>query len=393
MEINKEFIIKELSHYSEYDLTNLLDIDNGEIVKIFNEHCEKYSETIEIGSLYEESETCPFLTETPDGWQMVGDLIKKSPRNILKFEMANGFIVSVSSDHLFETPKGWIKSGELKEKDLILTKEGFIEIKSILESGIEDVYDWEILHENHRYWSSGISSHNTGKSFFCLNVVREAQKIGYDVIYCDTEGAIDKSGALKFGIDADKLRYQPIQTVSQFQTFASNVIDAVKKAKAAGQKPKVLLVLDSLGMLSTDKELADAMKGHNAADMGAKAKELRKLFRVITLDLTAAKIPLLCTNHVYCLTAGHKILMSDGSYKNIENIKIGDMVKTLDGDKNITSVFEFDEKDVVKLTLENGQTIECTPNHRFLVENEYTDEKSWKCAEDLEEGDSILQID
>ena len=139
----------------------------------------------------------------------------------------------------------------------------------------------------------------TGISFFCLNVVREAQKIGYDVIYCDTEGAIDKSGALKFGIDADKLRYQPIQTVSQFQTFASNVIDAVKKAKAAGQKPKVLLVLDSLGMLSTDKELADAMKGHNAADMGAKAKELRKLFRVITLDLTAAKIPLMCTNHVY----------------------------------------------------------------------------------------------
>jgi hypothetical protein len=52
-------------------------------------------------------------------------------------------------------------------------------------------------------------------------------------------------------------------------------------------------------MLSTDKELRDAIEGKNAADMGAKAKELRKLFRVITLDLTAAKIPLVCTNHVY----------------------------------------------------------------------------------------------
>jgi len=139
----------------------------------------------------------------------------------------------------------------------------------------------------------------TGKSFFCLNVVREAQKIGYNVIYCDTEGAIDKSSAIKFGIDSSNIRYQPIQTVSQFQTFASNVIDLVKKAKAKGDNPKILIVLDSLGMLSTDKELADAMKGHNAADMGAKAKELRKLFRVITLDLTAAKIPLICTNHVY----------------------------------------------------------------------------------------------
>lgn len=139
----------------------------------------------------------------------------------------------------------------------------------------------------------------TGKSFFCLNVVREAQKMGYNVIYCDTEGAIDKSSAIKFGIDSGNIRYQPIQTVSQFQTFTSNVIDLVKKAKAKGENPKILLVLDSLGMLSTDKELADAMKGHNAADMGAKAKELRKLFRVITLDLTAAKIPLICTNHVY----------------------------------------------------------------------------------------------
>jgi RecA/RadA recombinase len=139
----------------------------------------------------------------------------------------------------------------------------------------------------------------TGKSFFCLNVVREAQKIGYNVIYCDTEGAIDKSSAIKFGIDSSNIRYQPIQTVSQFQTFVSNVLDLVKKAKAKGENPKILIVLDSLGMLSTDKELADAMRGHNAADMGAKAKELRKLFRVITLDLTAAKIPLICTNHVY----------------------------------------------------------------------------------------------
>ncbi len=139
----------------------------------------------------------------------------------------------------------------------------------------------------------------TGKSFFCLNIAREAQKQGYDVVYCDTEGAIDKSSAANFGIDLNRVRYQPIQTVSQFQTFVSNLLDLVKKAKASGENPKILLILDSLGMLSTDKELNDAMKGHNAADMGAKAKELRKLFRVITLDLTAAKIPLICTNHVY----------------------------------------------------------------------------------------------
>ena len=139
----------------------------------------------------------------------------------------------------------------------------------------------------------------TGKSFVCLNVAREAQKKGYDVIYCDTEGAIDKSSAIKFGIDPDKVRYQPIKTVTEFQTFVTNLLELVKKAKDDGSEPKIILILDSLGMLSTDKELNDAISGKNAADMGAKAKELRKLFRVITLDLTAAKIPLVCTNHVY----------------------------------------------------------------------------------------------
>jgi RecA/RadA recombinase len=139
----------------------------------------------------------------------------------------------------------------------------------------------------------------TGKSFVCLNVAREAQKKGYDVVYCDTEGAIDKNSAIKFGIDANKVRYQPIKTVTEFQTFVANLLELVKKAKASGANPKILLILDSLGMLSTDKELRDAIEGKNAADMGAKAKELRKLFRVITLDLTAAKIPLVCTNHVY----------------------------------------------------------------------------------------------
>lgn len=139
----------------------------------------------------------------------------------------------------------------------------------------------------------------TGKSFLCLNVAREAQKKGYDVIYCDTEGAIDKTTADKFGIDSKRVRYQPIKTVTEFQTFVSNLLDLVKKARAGGASPKILLVLDSLGMLSTDKELRDAIEGKNAADMGAKAKELRKLFRVITLDLTQAKIPLVCTNHVY----------------------------------------------------------------------------------------------
>lgn len=137
----------------------------------------------------------------------------------------------------------------------------------------------------------------TGKSFMCMNIVREAQKIGYNVIYCDTEGAIDRSSAKKFGIDTNKVRYQPIKTITDFKIFTTNLIEKVKGYIKDGAEPKVMIVLDSLGMLTTDKESGDALKGKSAMDMGIRSKELRSLFRVITLDLTGVRIPLICTNH------------------------------------------------------------------------------------------------
>jgi RecA/RadA recombinase len=137
----------------------------------------------------------------------------------------------------------------------------------------------------------------TGKSFLCMNIVREAQKIGYDVIYCDTEGAIDSESAKKFGIDTSMVRYQPIKTITDFKIFTANLIDKVRAYRKDGADPKIALILDSLGMLTTDKESSDALKGKSAMDMGIRSKELRSLFRVITLDLTGVRIPLICTNH------------------------------------------------------------------------------------------------
>lgn len=137
----------------------------------------------------------------------------------------------------------------------------------------------------------------TGKSFLCLNITREAQKAGYDVIYCDTEGAIDRSTAKKFGIDTNRVRYQPIKTITDFKVFVANLVDKIKGYRKDGYEPKIMIVLDSLGMLTTDKESGDALKGKSAMDMGIRSKEMRSLFRVITLDLTGVKVPLVCTNH------------------------------------------------------------------------------------------------
>jgi RecA/RadA recombinase len=157
---------------------------------------------------------------------------------------------------------------------------------------------------------------STGKTFLCMNIVREAQKAGYDVIYCDTEGAIDRNMAKKFAIDTKRVRYQPIKGINDFKIFVTNLVDKIKTARKDGAEPKILIVLDSLGMLTTDKETADALKGKAVMDMGLRSKEMRALFRAITLDLTGVKIPLICTNHT--TTAGI------GSFMTTKEVSGGD---------------------------------------------------------------------
>ena len=153
----------------------------------------------------------------------------------------------------------------------------------------------------------------TGKSFLCMNIMREAQKLDYNIILCDTEGAIDRSMVKKFGVDTTRVRYQPIKSISDFKIFVANIVDKVKTARKDGASPKIMIVLDSLGMLTTMKESADALKGKSVMDMGIRSKEMRGLFREITLDLTGVKIPLVCTNHTTTTGIGSFITSKEAS--------------------------------------------------------------------------------
>jgi RecA/RadA recombinase len=139
----------------------------------------------------------------------------------------------------------------------------------------------------------------TGKTFLTLNACREAQKMGYSIIYMDSEAAVDEDIIKNFGISPDTFRYQPVSTPLEVRHFVTNLCDTLKKAKDKGAElPKIMLVLDSLGNLATHKERNDAMSGSDKKDM-TKQQELRSLFRVITTDLAEMKMPFIFTNHTY----------------------------------------------------------------------------------------------
>lgn len=395
MDYTKEFIINELSYYSEYNLKELNILTYQQLLDVFNSHCNKYAIEIEAGDLVNNHQNLNFLIDTPDGFINVGDFWEKSNKEIITIKTVDEFSATVSTDHLFETNEGWIYAGNITKNHLILTKNGYRQVSYINKHKYkETVYDWEILHKNHRYWAgNGLSSHNTGKTFLLLNGIKRAQDLGYSIIFYDSENAVDLDLVEKFGIDPRRFRYEPCNTVQEFRSSVTALTDILIEQKNKGVEiPKILIALDSAGNLATQKEIDDAKSGSDKADM-TRAKLLKSAFRILMTKLGICKIPFLFTNHTYqCIWGESNVQMADGSIENIKNVKVGDLVKTLDGPKEVECVTEFKKSYVLEFELEDGEIFRCTPEHRFLVKNDYTNDQSWKTAEELREKDTILRV-
>ena len=115
----------------------------------------------------------------------------------------------------------------------------------------------------------------TGKTFLVLNSVRKAIEMGYNVIYFDSEAAVDKDQMEKFGIDVTKVNYQPINTVQEFRTSVTTLTSKMQEVKRNGGKtPKIMMILDSAGNLATQKEIDDAQLSYSAVNWFASPRRL-----------------------------------------------------------------------------------------------------------------------
>lgn len=140
-----------------------------------------------------------------------------------------------------------------------------------------------------------------GKSFIAYSASRSAQKAGYSVIYIDTENSIDLEGITKFGIDISNDKFMLVRTnkVEDVNITLTKLLDPLLEAKKDGyETPKILIVLDSIGMMSSNKEKEDLLKGDIKQDM-TRAKSLNALFRSISSDLGYLDIPFLVAGHTY----------------------------------------------------------------------------------------------
>lgn len=229
-----------------------------------------------------------------------------------------------------------------------------------------------------------------GKSFILLTIIAQflSKYPKANVIFFESESAQRTELMEKFGVDTSRVYFAPITTVQELRTQALQTLEEYEKTFSAKERVenKLFLCLDSLGNLSTSKETEDSMSGKETQDM-TRAKLIKSTFRVLTLKLGILGVPFICTNHIYmsqslfptaiagggCLLAGSRIIMSDLSTKQIQNVEVGDLVLTETGSSKVVRIWnssnlqeaELSNPECYRIHFSDGYFIECSANHKF----------------------------
>ena len=176
-------------------------------------------------------------------------------------------------------------------------QETYIDTGSFIFNGLVSGSIFGGVYSNKITAIAGESS--TGKTFFSLAVVKnflDNNPDGY-CLYFDTEAAVNKPLLESRGIDLNRLVVVNVVTIEEFRSKALRAVDIYLKTPIENRKP-CMFVLDSLGMLSTEKEIRDALDDKQVRDM-TKSQLVKGAFRMLTLKLGQANIPLIVTNHTY----------------------------------------------------------------------------------------------
>lgn len=135
-----------------------------------------------------------------------------------------------------------------------------------------------------------------GKTYYAMTACKNFQRDNPDgvVLYFESEGAIRVEMLEKWGIDTSRFNIFPVVTVEEFRKQLVDLIEAYDPKN----DPRIFVVLDSLGNLSTTKEIDDIINNTGKKDM-TRAQTIKSIFRVVTLKAAQKGIPLVLTNHTY----------------------------------------------------------------------------------------------
>lgn len=296
-----------------------------------------------------------FVEALNDNLVPIRSVVCKTNRNVIQIRFEDGDVFECSEEHLFSSNGECIKAINATQVDTKNNKKTITQITSL---GKENVFDIEIDNP-HWYISdpeSGIIHHNT---FFLLGIIKNFLNINErgGVILFESEGSITKDILESRGIDIDRVYILPVETIQQFKTQAIRIVDKYLETDVSKREP-LFLALDSLGMLSTTKEMSDSESGKEVKDM-TRTAEIKAAFRVLTLKLSKAKLPLVVTNHVYQgmgMFATKELSGGSGLKYSANNIIFLSKGKDKDEDGKVIGNRIFCKNIKSRLTKENTQT-------------------------------------
>jgi RecA/RadA recombinase len=203
---------------------------------------------------------------------------------------------------------------------------------------------------------------STGKTFYAINVCKQFlddNPTGF-VFYFESESAISKQMLKDRGVNTNRFAIVPVATIQEFRTSAVKILDKYLETKAdkayESGRPPMMFVLDSLGNLSTDKEMADIADGKDTRDM-TRAQLIRGAFRVLTLKLGKAKVALLVTNHVYDVVGAYVPMKKMGGGSGLEyaasNVVFLSKKKDKEKDNSVSGAIITAVLKKARLTIEN----------------------------------------
>ena len=220
---------------------------------------------------------------------------------------------------------------------------------------------------------------STGKTFFCLGIVQHFLESNPDagVIYFESESAISKEMIEKRNIDSNRMYLVPVTTVQEFRQQAIKIVDKYLAQSEKERKP-LMFVLDSLGMLSTTKEVDDTEQGKDTHDM-TRAQVVKSIFRVLTLKLGKANVPMIVTNHTYDVVGAYVPMKEMGGGSGLKYAASSIIY--------LSKSKEKDGKDVV------GNLIKCeTKKSRFTKENSRIEARLFYDERGLDKYYGLLEL-
>lgn len=214
----------------------------------------------------------------------------------------------------------------------------------------------------------------TGKSFYAINTVKqflEDNPKGF-VFYFESESAISSDMIKSKGIDTRRIAIIPVATVQEFRTQWIKIVDKYLETPEKN-RPRILMVLDSLGNLSTTKEMEDIKDGKETRDM-TRAQLVKGAFRVLTLKMGLGQISGIITNHIYDVVGSYVPMKKMGGGSGLEYAASGIIFlskkKDKDKDNQVTGVILKATLKKSRLTIEN-KSVETLLDYRTGLDKYY----------------------